>query len=75
MRLPRAQRRVTAIMTPRRDVVWLERGLGRDEMLRALRASPHSELPVARGSVDEIVIGHCASERVADFVRIEVPCE
>jgi CBS domain containing-hemolysin-like protein len=50
-----AQRRVTAIMTPRRDVVWLERALGRDEMLRALRESPHSELPVARGSVDEIV--------------------
>src|SRR5687768_9329482 len=49
-----AQRPVTAIMTPRRDVAWLNTQLGRDELLRVARESPYREFPAASGSVDEI---------------------
>lgn len=50
-----SDRPVREVMTPRTDVDWLdiEADLGgvRDRLL----ASPHTRLPVARGSVDEIV--------------------
>jgi CBS domain containing-hemolysin-like protein len=49
-----AQRPVTAIMTPRRDVAWLDADLSRDELLRVVRESPYREFPAGRGSVDEI---------------------
>jgi CBS domain containing-hemolysin-like protein len=49
-----AERPVTAIMTPRRQVAWLDREAGRDELLRAVRESPYRELPAARGSVDRV---------------------
>jgi CBS domain containing-hemolysin-like protein len=49
-----ARRPVTAIMTPRRDVAWLDAGAGRDAILGAVRASPYREFPVGRGGIDEI---------------------
>jgi len=49
-----AHRPVTAIMTPRREVAWLDAGAGRDEILEKVRLSPYREFPVGRGSVDEI---------------------
>ncbi len=49
-----ARRQVTSIMTPRRDVAWLDAGAGREEILGQLRSSPYREFPVGRGSVDEI---------------------
>jgi CBS domain containing-hemolysin-like protein len=49
-----AERPVTAIMTPRTEVVWLDADADKDTLLADLRASPHREFPVARGSVDEI---------------------
>lgn len=49
-----AQRPVTAIMTPRRDVASLAKEAPREEMLRAVRASPYREFPVTRGAADEI---------------------
>ena len=49
-----ARRPVTAIMTPRREVAWLDAGAGRDEILEKVRRSPYREFPVGRGSVDEI---------------------
>jgi CBS domain containing-hemolysin-like protein len=49
-----AQRPVTAIMTPRPDVAWLDAGAGKDEILEQVRSSPYREFPVGRGSVDEI---------------------
>ena len=49
-----ARRPVTAIMTPRRDVAWLDAGAGKDEILEKVRLSPYREFPVGRGSVDEI---------------------
>ncbi len=49
-----ARRPVTAIMTPRREVAWLDAGAGKEEILEKVRLSPYREFPVGRGSVDEI---------------------
>jgi len=43
------------VMTPRTEIDWIDLDCGRDEVRAALAATPHSRLPVARGSVDDIV--------------------
>ena len=50
-----ADRPVREVMTPRTDIDWIDIGCGREEIRAALAATPHSRLPVARGSVDDIV--------------------
>ena len=50
-----ADRPVREVMTPRTEIDWIDAGCGRDEIRAALAATPHSRLPVARGSVDDIV--------------------
>jgi predicted tellurium resistance membrane protein TerC len=44
------ERSVSSVMTPRRDVTWFD--LGDGQILEKLRASPHREFPVGRGSLD-----------------------
>jgi CBS domain containing-hemolysin-like protein len=48
-----AERRVTAIMTPRPQVAWLD--LHEQDLPRRLLANPHREFPVARGSLDQVI--------------------
>ena len=50
-----ADRPVREIMTPRTEIDWIDAGCTREDVRIALDASPHSRLPVAEGSVDEIV--------------------
>jgi putative hemolysin len=50
-----ADRPVREVMTPRTEIDWIDLGCGRDEVRSALASTPHSRLPVARGSVDDIV--------------------
>ena len=50
-----ADRPVREVMTPRTEIDWIDLKCGRDEIRAALAATPHSRLPVARGSVDDIV--------------------
>ena len=50
-----ADRPVREVMTPRTEIDWIDLDCGRDEIRAAIAHSPHSRLPVARGSVDEIV--------------------
>ena len=50
-----ADRPVREIMTPRTEIDWIDIRCGHDEIKRVLAATPHSRLPVARGSVDDIV--------------------
>lgn len=50
-----ADRPVREVMTPRTDVDWLDIEADADAVRDALLASPHTRLPVARGSVDDIV--------------------
>jgi putative hemolysin len=50
-----ADRPVREVMTPRTEIDWIDVDCGREEIRAALAATPHSRLPVARGSVDDIV--------------------
>ena len=42
-------------MTPRTEIDWVDVTSNRDEIRAALQSTPHSRLPVARGSVEEII--------------------
>jgi predicted tellurium resistance membrane protein TerC len=50
-----ASRPVSDIMTPRIAVTWLDAASSPVELLTQLCASPHSEFPVGRGSVDRVI--------------------
>jgi putative hemolysin len=50
-----ADRPVREVMTPRTEIDWLDIDDTREDIRSALAATPHSRLPVARGSVDDIV--------------------
>jgi putative hemolysin len=50
-----ADRPVREVMTPRTDVDWIDINASGDEIRAALREIPHSRIPVADGSVDNIV--------------------
>ena len=50
-----ADRPVREVMTPRTEIDWIDVQCARAEIRAALAATPHSRLPVARGSVDDIV--------------------
>ncbi|MBL0769701.1 HlyC/CorC family transporter [Sphingopyxis sp. DHUNG17] len=50
-----ADRPVREVMTPRTEVDWIDVGADADAVRAKLLASPHTRLPVARGSVDDIV--------------------
>jgi putative hemolysin len=50
-----ADRPVREVMTPRTDVDWIDIHATSDEFRAALREIPHSRIPVADGSVDNIV--------------------
>ena len=50
-----ADRPVREIMTPRTDIDFIDIACTREEIRAVLAATPHSRLPVARGSVDDII--------------------
>ena len=50
-----ADRPVREIMTPRTDIDWIDLHCTREEIRAELAATPHSRLPVAQGSADQIV--------------------
>ena len=50
-----AERRVTDIMTPRQDVTWIDASQPVSEIIARLRASPHREFPVGRGSIERVL--------------------
>src|SRR5688572_32815934 len=50
-----ADRPVREVMTPRTDVDWIDIHATSDEIRTALREIPHSRIPVADGSVDNII--------------------
>ena len=50
-----ADRPVREVMTPRTDIDWIDVGSNREEIGAVLASTRHSRLPVARGSVDDIV--------------------
>ncbi len=50
-----ADRPVREVMTPRTDVDWIDQSATGDVLRAALKETPHSRIPVADGSVDNIV--------------------
>jgi putative hemolysin len=50
-----ADRPVREVMTPRTEVDWIDIGATDSEIRAALLETPHSRMPVARGSVENIV--------------------
>ena len=50
-----ADRPVREVMTPRTEIDWIDIASHADEIRAALAETPHSRMPVARGSVEEIV--------------------
>ena len=50
-----ADRPVREVMTPRTDVDWLDIDLDAAGIRAALLATPHTRLPVAEGSIDQVV--------------------
>ncbi len=50
-----ADRPVREVMTPRTDIDWIDIDCSREEIRAALAETAHSRIPVARGSVDNII--------------------
>ncbi|MDB5718171.1 MAG: hypothetical protein JWM38_1598, partial [Sphingomonas bacterium] len=50
-----ADRPVREVMTPRTDVEWIDAGATAEAATTQLLAMPHSRMPVAEGSIDEII--------------------
>ncbi len=49
-----ADKPVRAIMTPRTEIVWIDRSASREEIIAQLRATSHSRFVVCDGSVDNV---------------------
>ncbi|MFG1295093.1 MULTISPECIES: hemolysin family protein [Xanthobacter] len=68
-----ADRPVTAIMTPRTDVEWVDISKSPDEVRAELLETPHSRLPACEGSPQE-TIGVIQAKRVLDaYLKGENP--
>ena len=50
-----ADRSVREVMTPRTEVDWIDLASSEEEVRQALLDTPHSRIPIADGSVDNIV--------------------
>ncbi len=50
-----ADKPVRAIMTPRNELVWIDRTDPRAEIMATLKAAPHSRFVVCDGSIDNVV--------------------
>jgi putative hemolysin len=67
------ERQIGSMMIPRADVQWVELDSAPEEVLERVRASGHTRLPVARGSLDDVV-GVLSVHRLIDpLARGEVP--
>ena len=64
-----ADRPTREVMTPRTDVDWVDVDSSPEELREALRATPHSRLPVAEGSVDQLVGVVQARDIVTAFIE------
>jgi magnesium and cobalt exporter, CNNM family len=68
-------RRVSAVMTPRTEIVWLDREASAQEIRRTITESVHSRFLVADGSLDNVLgvvhakdlLAHILGEQVVDL--------
>ncbi len=64
-----ADRPPREIMTPRTEVDWIDADADADEIRKCLMDTPHSRLPVAEGSVDNLVGVVQARDIVTAFIE------
>lgn len=77
-----AERRVTAIMTPRDEVAWIDAAAAVPALLARLHASPHREFPLGDGSLDRVlgivrkedVLAQCVDGGPIDIRRAARQC-
>jgi putative hemolysin len=50
-----ADRRVSALMTPRPDVVWIDKDASARELHETIAAHPHNRFPVCDGGLDQVL--------------------
>ncbi|OGT71055.1 MAG: hypothetical protein A3H44_12425 [Gammaproteobacteria bacterium RIFCSPLOWO2_02_FULL_57_10] len=63
-----AERSVWSLMTPRKDISWVNLEDSTEEIRKLLIETPHSFFPVCRGSLDEIVGIARAKDLINDLV-------
>jgi putative hemolysin len=68
-----ADRPVREVMTPRIELDWIDLGASMEQIRQAIEKTPHSLLPVAAGSPDEIVGVVKVREVMAALLAGEVP--
>lgn len=64
-----SDRSVKAIMTPRTEMVWLDPGATRDDILKEIADSGHSRFPVGDGDADQIIGVVQTKEMLAHLAR------
>jgi CBS domain containing-hemolysin-like protein len=64
-----ADRPAKSVMTPRRDVDWLDIDDDQDELRRKVLESGHSRFPIARGSLDNFLGVALARDLLRDFIE------
>lgn len=64
-------RRAAALMTPRPEIVWLDIDATRQDLLAKLTENRYSRLPVARGSLDEVLGEVQAKDLLLQLLRDE----
>ncbi len=77
------ERRVSSLMVPRQDIVFLDVELPLEDNLRRVVASPHSRFPVCRGEVDELLgvistrelLGLVATREFSDLASAVQHCD
>jgi putative hemolysin len=68
-------RRVSAVMTPRTEIIWLDRQASPQEIRQIITESPHTRYLVADGSLDDVLgvvhakdlLAHILGEQVVDL--------
>ena len=50
-----SDRRISQLMTPRLDIVWLDVADSPEEIEQKISASPYSRFPVCRGGLDNVL--------------------
>jgi putative hemolysin len=66
-----ADRPVREVMTPRTEVDWIDANLDEAGIRKALADTPHTRLPVAEGSVDQVIGVVQARDVVSALIRGE----
>ncbi|RPJ87013.1 MAG: HlyC/CorC family transporter, partial [Acidobacteria bacterium] len=50
-----ADRRVSALMTPRPDIVWIDKDVSAEELREVIAAHPHNRFPICEGGLDQVL--------------------